>query len=339
MKLAFRQIEPFVKKPDATARAILIYGPEAGLMKERSKIIGQSVVADLNDPFNAVTLPGGALAGDPARLMDEAMAQSFLGGARLIRIEDGGDALAPLLKDYLAAPSAQNLVIVEAGELGPRSALRLLFEKADNAAALPCYVEEERDVAGLIREEMTGRGIAVSREALSFLAGALAGDRRRIRSELEKLALYKHNDPAPVSLEDAQQCCGDSGAQNLDSLVHAVAGSQPETARRAFAALMREGLPVIVVLRALQGHFRRLHLVKARQQGGEPLDVIMKTLQPPVFFKQEPAFRGQVSSWSAGGLARALERLAALEAQCKKTGMPDETLCAQALLALSRKAA
>ena len=52
MKLSYRQIEPFVAKPDPAARVILIYGPDAGLVRERAAIIGKSVVADLNDPFN-----------------------------------------------------------------------------------------------------------------------------------------------------------------------------------------------------------------------------------------------------------------------------------------------
>ena len=44
MKLQFRQIEPFVKKPDPAARVILIYGPDDGLIRERARAIGGTVV-------------------------------------------------------------------------------------------------------------------------------------------------------------------------------------------------------------------------------------------------------------------------------------------------------
>ena len=47
MKLPFKSIEPFVRKPDPQARVILIYGPDNGLMKERSAVIGKTIVADL----------------------------------------------------------------------------------------------------------------------------------------------------------------------------------------------------------------------------------------------------------------------------------------------------
>ena len=82
MKLQFKQIEPFVKAPDPKARVILVYGPDDGLVRERAAAMGKTVVADLNDPFNAVTLDAGQLADDPARLMDEALAMSMMGGNR-----------------------------------------------------------------------------------------------------------------------------------------------------------------------------------------------------------------------------------------------------------------
>lgn len=339
MKLPFRQTEPFVKAPDQAARLILVYGPEAGLIKERCAIMGRTVVADLNDPFNAVTLSADKLIEDPARLMDEAMAMSMLGGNRLIRIEGASDTLAPLIKEYLQNPSAQNLVIVEAGELGAKSALRLLVEKAANAAAVPCYVEDERDLLTLVRDSLKEAGIPIDRDAASLLAGALVGDRLRARNEIEKLVIYKGDDRTAITVEDVQECVGGAGAQTLDKFVYAVTGSQTENALTAFHTLIQEGMPLIVILRSLQSHFRRLHLVKARVERGEALEIVMKSLQPPVFWKQEDMFKSQVRSWSLSGLARILQKLAELEASCKKTGVPDEVLTAQALLSISRKAA
>ena len=67
MKLTYRQIEPFVKSPDKAARVVLVYGPDIGLVSERSEIIGKTVVADLNDPFNVADISAGILADDPAR--------------------------------------------------------------------------------------------------------------------------------------------------------------------------------------------------------------------------------------------------------------------------------
>ncbi|MCB9990200.1 MAG: DNA polymerase III subunit delta [Rhodospirillales bacterium] len=335
MKLSWKQIEPFVKSPDPAARVILVYGPDNGLMRERARTMGNTIVADLNDPFNAVTLSGDALLDDPARLADEASAMSMMGGGRLIRIEDGGDKLAPLLKEYLESPSDQNLVIIEAGELGPKSALRALCEKAKNAAAVPCYVEDERSIAGLIRESVQAEGYTIAGDAVSWLAGAIVGDRGRARSEIEKLILFMGEDKQ-ITLDAVQTCCGEAGAQSMDNLVYSVGGKNPAAALKAYATLMDEGIPAVAILRALQNHFRRLHMVKARLQEGEDIGSALKTLSPPLFFKFEDPFKAQLGRWSMPLLEKTLMRLAQIEAQTKQTGTPVETLCGQAILGLSK---
>lgn len=336
MKLAWKQIEPFVKKPDPKARVILVYGPDDGLMRERAGIMGKTVVADLNDPFNAVTLSAAQLEDDPARLADEAGAMSMMGGARLIRIEDGADKIAPLIKEYLQNPSVHNLVIIEAGELGPKSPLRQLCEKSESAAAVPCYVEDERDIAGLVRDTLRGEGYTIAPDAVTWLAAAITGDRARARSEIEKLVLYMGAEKQ-ILLAHVQACCGDAGAQTLDALVYAVAGKSPEAALRAYATLLDEGIPPIAILRTLQNHFRRLHFTKARVLEGDALDVVLKGINPPIFFKFADAYKAQVSRWSLPALENTLTRLALLEARTKQSGVPVETLCGQAILGISAR--
>ncbi len=340
MKLTYRQIETFVRQPDSQARVILVYGPDAGLVKERSATIGRTIAADLNDPFNAVTLTGGGLDADPARLADEASAMSMLGGSRLIRIEDAGDGLTPLLKEYLLKPSAHNLVVIEAGALAAKSPLRALCEKSPAAAALPCYVDEGRDLAGIIRETMQQAGYGIEPDALTWLAQNIAGDRQRVRGELEKILLYMGPivGHGRVTLKDATACCGEAGALGLDDLAQAVASRQPETALRCYSQLMQEGVAAVAVLRALQSYFRRLHLTQSRVEAGMTAEEAMKRLSPPVFFKQEESFKGQLRQWGMEQIESVLQRLSGLEAQTKQTGTPVETLCGQALLSLSRRA-
>lgn len=305
-------------------------------MKERAKTIGQTIVPDINDPFNAVTISTNILDEDPARLSDEANAMSMMGGNRLIRVEDASDKLTTLIKSYLEDANDNALIILEAGELGPRSSLRKLCESAKNAAALPCYVEDERDLGRLIRETLQAESLAIEPDAVTWLAANISGNRQKVRSELEKLALYKgQNDPTPITVHDARQACGESGATALDDLVYAVAGHAPEKAMRTLAQLYEEEVAFMIILRSLQNHFRRLHLTLGRIQQGEDQIRALKMLQPPIFFKQEPAFKGQLQRWSIDGLNTVLARLNDLEAQCKQTGAPVETLCAQAILSIS----
>jgi DNA polymerase-3 subunit delta len=347
MKISPKQADSFVKNPDADARVILVYGPDHGLVQERSHALARHLVEDINDPFNAVHLQASDVADDPALLSDEATAISMMGGARLIRITQASDNLTQALKTYLEAPSRENLVIIEAGNLTPKSGLRQLCEKSGQAAALACYVEDAHEITSLIQSILNHAGYAIDRDAMQWLASHITGDRGRIRAELDKLITYmgpaghyEGPDGAPVnnrlgtvSLEDAQACCGGGGVEELDDLVYAYASGEKARALQAYDRLLAEGMPTIAILRALQNHFRRLHIVRTAIDAGTPQDTAMKQLQPPVFFKRKQAFERQLKRYSTARLLRQHQRFQQIEIRAKQTGAPDITILAHRLLA------
>ncbi|MCB1840999.1 MAG: DNA polymerase III subunit delta, partial [Alphaproteobacteria bacterium] len=296
----------------------------------------KTVVADLNDPFNVAVLTSDQIIEDPARLADEASALSMMGGDRLIRVEDAADKIVTFVKTYLENPSQYSLVLLIAGELGKNSKLRMLCEGSKNAAALPCYVDDVRDLGRIIRQTLHDGGHTIEPEAVQWLAANISGDRAKVRSELEKLSIYKGEEKTPITVADAMAACGAAGAQSFDDLVFNVGGRNTEAALKAYAVLSAEGIPFVAVLRSLQNHFRRLHRVKSEVAGGEETGKAMKDLKPPVFYKVEDAFRAQLNGWSLASLDKILGRLMELEAQCKKTAMPSDTLCAQAILGISK---
>lgn len=338
MKLQGARIEAFLRKPDPQVRAVLFYGPDTGLVRERAAVLGRTVVETLSDPFRVATLASATIASDPAQLADEAAAISMLGGRRLIRIRDADERLHGAFKAFFAAlPPGDGLVVVEAGELDARSKLRAVFEQADAGAAIPCYVDQEEALERIIVGHLESRGLAVDPDAQSYLASHLVGDRLVVRSELEKLALYM-GEGRRVTLDDVHACVGDSATLNLDDAVWAAADGDFPGLDRSVARLYGEGIGPVPILRSAQRHFQRLHLVRAQTAKGTSAEIAVKGLKPPVFFKVERRFLNQVRIWSLPMLVQAMERLTDAEADCKRTGLPDETLCARALFQLAAMA-
>jgi len=334
-KIAAARIDSVLDHPGPDILVLLIYGPDAGLVRERADRAVLALVGAADDPFRVATLPVGDLAKDPARMMDEMAAQSLIGGRRAIRLRAAGDALTGILKPILEQPSAgANLVIVEAGELPPRSSLRKLCEGAKAAAAIACYAPEPEAVAGLVRSILSDNGIALSRDAEDYLAVSLAADRALVRREAEKLIAYA-GDTRRIDLDGAVACVGDSAERSLDDLVMAAGDGDPATVDRALQKLYAEGISPIAVLRAAQRHFGRLHLANSRVGAGDAVDNVMASLRPPVFFKAKPRFRRQLDTWRRDRLSDALDRLATAEAECKRTGYPAETLCSRTLLQIA----
>src|SRR3546814_20655277 len=56
VKLQARDAEAFVRKPRPDIRAVLLFGSDAGLIRERAKAVAVSVVADVQAPFPVPTI-------------------------------------------------------------------------------------------------------------------------------------------------------------------------------------------------------------------------------------------------------------------------------------------
>src|SRR5260221_6841454 len=68
-----KEIDSFLARPDPGRPIILLYGPDAGLVRERAEALLKSAVDDPRDPFSLVRLDRDELAAEPSRLVDEAM--------------------------------------------------------------------------------------------------------------------------------------------------------------------------------------------------------------------------------------------------------------------------
>lgn len=338
MKISGARQESFINGHDPAIACILLYGPDRGLVRERSLKLAKTVVETPDDPFRVVELCGADLRADPARLSDEAQAMAFGGGRRLIKLRDVTDATSKIVEAYLKIATPDDaLVVVEGGELGPRSSLRKLFEKADNAAAIACYADDQRSLPKVITETLGAHDLKPSRDAMAYLAGNLGSDRSVTRGELEKLALYM-GAPGTVELEDAMAAIGDNAATALDDITLAAGSGDQAKLDKALMRALGEGVHPVQILRATARHFLRLHEASGHVAKGKNPDMAMKSLKPPVMFMQADRFRSQLQRWRPAHLNNALDILVEAEMDCKTTGMPIEAICSRALMRIAQAA-
>ena len=328
MKVSAQRADSVLARLDSAIRAVLLYGPDEGLVRERAATLLTHVVGATDDPFRLTTVTAAELAKDRTRLADDLAAVPMTGGRRAVRVRDGGDAVTEALRLALDRTGGDGLAVIEAGDLSPRSSLRKLCEASPAVAAVPCYVPDVDEMGRVARAALADAGFSLAPEAEAYLAENLVGDRQLARRELEKLAAFMGR-PGRIELEHAQACIGDSAQQSLDDLVLAVADGDLAAVDRVLAKLFAEGAAPVSVLRAAQRHFDRLHLGTARLADGERIEQVMTGLR--IFFKAQPRVRRQLGRWSVERAAGALRRLQDAEALCKRTGMPAETVCSRTL--------
>ena len=334
MEIKARQIEPFLSKPDPSVRAVLIYGNDRGMVRERVKKLIKTVIGSTDDPFLLVDLQADDLKSDPARLADEAAQIPLTGGRRAIHVRQSGNGHTKLFEPFLDDPLGDALVIVEAGQLQKSGSLRKLFEKNASAAAIACYEDDSRSLEDLIREIIRQNRLEIDPDALHVLTGSLGGDRMLSRNEVEKLCLYKGQE-GRITVEDVENCIGDTSILNMDDIAKAVASGDSRLTEKLLTRTFLEGTNAIQILRGVSRYFLRLDLLRGQIDRGGDLEAVVKSVRPPIFFRDVPVVRGHVRRWTGANLRRALDLLLEAEQNCKTTGMPIETLCSRALLGIS----
>src|SRR3977135_4069751 len=164
-----RDIDAFLNKPDPARPIILLYGPDAGLVRERADPLLAGGVDDPSDPFSLVRLDGDELSAEPSRLIEEAMTIPMFGGRRAIRVRAGSRSFASGVDTLSEMPIKDCRIVIEAGELRPESPLRKVCERARTAVAIGCYPDGERDLAKLIDDEMKASSLRIAPDARAAL--------------------------------------------------------------------------------------------------------------------------------------------------------------------------
>src|SRR5262249_22887873 len=132
------EVESFVARPDAARMVMLVYGEDAGLVRERVDALIAKFVDDPKDPFQLARLEGDPLAGEPVRWVEEGSAVPWLGGRRAVWVKAGTRNIARAVEPLLASRVIECRVVIEAGELRRNAPLRVLCERAKSAVTLPC---------------------------------------------------------------------------------------------------------------------------------------------------------------------------------------------------------
>jgi DNA polymerase-3 subunit delta len=306
MKLTGSEASRYASRPDPARAGMLIFGADTmRVALKRAEAIAALIGPDGPAEMRLTRIPASDLRKDAARLGDSIRETGFFAGPRVVFVEDATDglteALGAALNDWRAGDA--NL-IVTAGNLTGKSALKTLFEKALNAVCIGLY--DDPPTRDEIESELARAGLqqisAPAMQDLSALARALdPGDFRQL---LEKVALYKHGDSSPLTPTEVADLAPMTIETEVDDLLAVVADRKEGAIGPLLRRLEGQGIaPVALCIGALR-HFRALHVVatdKGGIQGG-----LMKAR---VFGPRRDAMARQAGQWSVQRLEDVLRLL------------------------------
>jgi DNA polymerase-3 subunit delta len=329
-----RDIDAFLARPDAGRPIILLYGPDAGLVRERAEALLASAVDDPNDPFSLVRLDGDELAAEPSRLVDEAMTVPLFGGRRAIRVRAGSRNFAGGV-DALADSAVKDCrIVIEAGDLRPESPLRKACERAKTAVVIPCYPDGERDLARLIDDELRLSNLRIAPDARATLTSLLGGDRQASRNELRKLALYAHGN-GEVTLEDVMAVVADASELKIDPIVDGAFAGKPDLVETEFAKAMVAGTYPGMIVSAAQRQAAWLHKSALAIAEGAPLTAVLEGGFPRLHFSRKANVEIALRHFNATRLVSIIDQLATSALEMRKQAPLAAVIAQRTLLSIA----
>jgi len=305
MKLAGAAASRYFARPEPDRAGLLIFGADPmRVALKRQEVIAALIGPEGEAEMRLTRIPAADLRKDGALLADAVKAQGFFPGPRVAFLEDAADGLAPVVQAALADwRKGDAAIVVTAGALAAKSALRKLFEDHPNAYAAGIYDDPPgREEIEAVLKKAGLRDIG--REAMTdLLALARDLDPGDFRQTVEKIGLYKHGDATPLLPDEVALCAPVTVEAEVDDLLHIVAEGRTAELGPMMQRLEGQGVGPVTLCIGTTRHFRNLHAA-ACDPGGAASGI--GRLRPQVHFKSRDRMVRQAESWGVHRLEQAL---------------------------------
>jgi DNA polymerase III subunit delta len=323
----------YCARPDPARAGLLIFGADPmRVALKRQEAIAALIGPEGEGEMRLTRMSGGDLRKDGSLLLDAIKAVGFFPGPRVVFVEDATDGLADSILPALQAwKPGDAVIVVTAGGLTGKSALKTLFEKHPSAVCIGLY--DDPPSREEIEEALKKAGLRdIGREAMADLTSlARALDPGDFRQTLEKIALYKFGDPSPLTPADVAVMAPATIEAEVDDLIDAVAEARAPAIGPLVRRLEGQGVqPVAICIGALR-HFRILHAAATDPAG--PGVGIQKAR---VNFKQKDAMGRQAGQWGTRMLEQAIAVLLETDLTLRSTSRaPGMALMERALIRIA----
>ncbi len=310
-----REAERFLSAIPEHIFLFLIYGPDAGMVRERALSIINKRIDDRRDPFQFVQISGEAIAADPLLLLDEANTTPLFGGRRAILIETGAKSILPAINSLIAAPPNACAIVLTAAVLKKDAPMRKLIEGAKGGAAIECQEDTAQDLNGLIDRTLREARLTATPEARGLLLNALGEDRLMSRSELAKLVLYMHG-RSHVEATDIEAIIAHAASIASDRIV--AAAFTGETGLQLEGYFAHGGDPSSLIFGALR-YLIALHKARISMEraGGRLESGISIMMRAGFGFMHRSLLEAQLKAWTAIRLNKLREPLRSAQTQAR----------------------
>lgn len=307
----------------------LFCGTEKYLMEEALKKVEGAVVEPATKCFNFSLFQGSDTSAEV--IIDAAQSVPMMAKKRLIVVKDAdklSSAETERLGRYLKAPSPSTCLILTAEKVDMRKGF---FQSLKECTVQfdPVY---ENQLPQWVKREAESGGKRIAPDAAQYLIEMVGSDLLRLKSELEKAALYA-GDGKDISLRDVEAVSTRSKLKTIFELTDAVGGKDTGKALKALRDLLDNGENGVYILYMVARQLRQIWKVRELMDVGLDTTAIGKELKIPPFLQK--GIMGQAKRFSGSDLKEAFPRLLEADASLKSGKLNDKLVLEGLFLGLA----
>ena len=286
-----------------------LHGSERVYQKQVLQALTEKLVTEDNRDFNFEEFDGRY--SSVHQWIDAAKTISFIGGTKLVIVENmhdkfalsekdtvmeeikeslqdpDADEIAPdasraqqeqdieTLIDYANAPIEGACLVVTSGKVDRRR--KLLKKLADGKGSVCCETPKEYTLVPWVIDLAKEQGYSMSKDSAQVLVGRVGAHPGVLAKELEKVLLYVGKEKN-VSKNDVFEVVGEIKQQDVFGLTGALLEKNLDKALKVLQSQFKHGGDAIQILGAITWQFRMIWEVKSCQAQGVPSSQIAKKI-------------------------------------------------------------
>jgi DNA polymerase-3 subunit delta len=304
MKLYKNQLnELFQLISNKEIKALLLYGPDKGEISDIISSISDKLKLPINN-FKYSDINSDSL-------HSIANNRSLFSTREAIKINNVTPSISEEILKILEL-DLQNFLIFVSDELAPTSSIRKAFESKTFLVSLPCYMNDLKESMIIAKNEFAKEGRQVNFDDLKVFCQMVGGAKNSIKNEVKKLCNYSNS--KIITEQDIIDLSSPDGEVDVDLLCFSFATGDKKLYFQELNKILNNFIEPIWVIRALGRYLLNILKVKRSDLA---IDLSIKTLNPPIFFKHIPNFKKATQALDILNIVSILERLVKAEIEIK----------------------
>ncbi len=298
------------KKNIENYRFFLLYGDNEGLKEELSDIINncfegskfkyeESEIIKNKDQFN-----------------NSIRNKSLFENKKIVTIGRCSEKISETIYDIIEDNIKDIIIIINCGILEKKSKLRNFFEKSKISIIIPTYKDTSQSLINIATKFFNEKKISLSHETINLLINRSNGDRGNLKSELDKISNYIV-DKKTISLKEIYTLTNLSENYSASELADS---SLSKNKKKTIEILNENNYATedcFLILRIFLQKIKKIINLLEIKKNERDIDKIISQYKPPIFWKDKPIIKKQMSLWTDKKLYELITKINLLEVNIK----------------------